>query len=230
MSGVSNEGKSTTTRDLALVYATSGQKVLVIDTDLRNPSLGRLFGVRPSRGLTEVLVHEAEFQDCVEAVTLPEGGSGSLDVLMRGMHISDGVNLLASRSMREFLDEAKRAYDVVLLDTAPLLMVADSTPLLPLADCVLIVARFGIVNRRNANSLISIIERLGDVKFAGLIANGYSVSSRGYDYGYGYYGTEESKPKGNDRTPSSATTSNAGEPPGSTQVDGPSEASTVSTD
>lgn len=224
-SALPREGKSTITRDLALVYAESGERVLVIDTDLRRPSMNQMFGLKAEKGLAHVLRGELALAEAAQHGVGPEptahasvngdepapangggsasahgvpGSGGSLDVLAHGELVDDPVVLLSSERMMALLEEAEEAYDVVLLDTPPVLTVADGVPLLELVDCVLVVARLGQTTRHIADRLNDLIEhRLSGVNFAGVIANdrrkkfddeGYGSYGR---HGYGYY---QSKP------------------------------------
>ena len=180
------EGKTTVTRDLALVYAKAGQRVLLIDGDLRHGALGDRLGIIAAHGLAEVLVQEISLADAVVHIDLDEGAdNGSLDVLVGGT-FADPSNVLGARRMREFLQQAGEEYDVVLLDTAPLLLVADATPLLPIVDAVLVVARLGRLSKQDAAALTAIIARVGEVNLSGLIVNGVERGRSSYAYGYGY--------------------------------------------
>jgi Mrp family chromosome partitioning ATPase len=206
------EGKSTVTRDLALVYAETGERVLVIDGDLRRPSMERLFGLKAERGLVQILrgeatLHEAALPairspEVVQASTNGNGAgpahhdpqqSGLVDVLAHGEVIESPLGLLSSEPMTTLLAEASQLYDVVLLDTPPVLTVADTVPLLEVVDSVLLVARLGYTTRHAAGRFNDLIGRLSGVNFSGVIANdrrekfddeGYGSYGR---YGYGYY-------------------------------------------
>jgi Mrp family chromosome partitioning ATPase/capsular polysaccharide biosynthesis protein len=222
------EGKSTVTRDLALVYAETGERVLVIDGDLRRPSMERLFGLKAERGLAQLLRGEATLAqsalpasrppDVVAASTNGNGSGpapahhnpqrqGLVDVLPHGEVIESPLGLLSSEAMMTLLAEAAELYDVVLLDTPPVLTVADTVPLLEVVDSVLLVARIGHTTRHAAGRFTDLIGRLSEVNFSGVIANdrrekfddeGYGSYGR---YGYGYYqGTKRDKQKASSPT------------------------------
>jgi Mrp family chromosome partitioning ATPase len=171
----------------------------------------RLFGLESGNGLVQVLRGEVALPEVtLRAVPrrIAEGSAnghgpasqngdprkgGSVDVLTHGERVDNPVGLLSSERMTMLLDEASRAYDVVLLDTSPVLTVADSVPLLEVVDSVLVVTRLGQTTRQSADRFTDLIERLSDVNFAGVIANdrreqfddeGYGSYGR---YGYGYY-------------------------------------------
>jgi Mrp family chromosome partitioning ATPase/capsular polysaccharide biosynthesis protein len=197
------EGKSTLTRDLAIIYAEAGSRVLVIDCDLRRPSMERLFGVEPERGLVHILrdgapladvavrgaptavSDEAEQADPVAQMSIGLHLDGFVDVVTHGEIVDSPLGLTSSDQMRRLLEESAAAYDLVLIDTAPLLVVADTVPLLEVVDGVLLVARLGKTTRAAAMRFGELIERLGAVNLFGVIAN--DLRSENED-GYGYYG------------------------------------------
>jgi Mrp family chromosome partitioning ATPase len=210
------EGKSTVTRDLALVYAESGRRVLVIDGDLRRPSMARMFGIKTARGLVQILTGEASLSEvAIVAVVAPEhaessanghgltgspggrvaskatngGGpphAGSVDVVAHGTRLHNPLALLSSDRMVALLEEAAKVYDIVLLDTPPVLAVADSVPLMEVVDSVVLVARLGRTTRAAANRFRELIERLSIGTFSGVVAN--DMRSRFADEGYGSHG------------------------------------------
>jgi succinoglycan biosynthesis transport protein ExoP len=213
------EGKSTVTRDLALIYAEAGLKVLVIDGDLRQPSMKRLLGVKGEYGVVHVLRDDVPLREAVVTVTgLPAGDAsgrhgkglalnghappaqapGTLDVLSHGERLSSPLALLSSQRMVELLNEASAEYDIVLIDTPPSLAIADTVPLLDVVDQVLVVARLGQTTRTAAGRLREIIERIEDVNFVGIVANDrredtemrYGTYGR---YGYDYRGLAQSQ-------------------------------------
>jgi Mrp family chromosome partitioning ATPase len=215
-SGLPAEGKSTVARDLALAYAEANERVLLIDADLRRPSIGKLVGVQAERGLTHVLRGETSPGEVVVSVYPANGhssatngsgspvgplaprASGSLDVLLHGDVLDNPAPLLATPAMATLLSSARERYDVVIIDTAPVLAVADTLPLLELVDGVLLVARLGQSTRDVATRVNEAIRRAARAHVAGVVANdmrdrylgtgGYSslYSARRGGYGYGY--------------------------------------------
>jgi Mrp family chromosome partitioning ATPase/capsular polysaccharide biosynthesis protein len=215
VSALPQEGKSTIIRALALVYAETGARVLVIDADLRRPSVERLFGVKPNYGLVQVLRGERSLEEAaVHAATTAQTGNGSappqgangasaaangnaayatdgiaaVDLLCHGEEFGNAVALMSSPRMQHVLDQARERYDIVLIDTPPLLSVADATPLLERVDGVLVVVRLGKLTRHTASRLRQLLERLSDVNVCGVIANDQRKQPdggyRGYSYGY----------------------------------------------
>ena len=131
------DGTTTVLANLALTMAEAGQRVLVVEADLRRPRAADMFGVQRTDGLSNVLARRAEADDVVQH------GEGGVDVLPSGPIPPNPGQLLASPRMVELLDELRPAYDAILLDTSPVLPVADATVLAPLADGVVLVVRAG---------------------------------------------------------------------------------------
>ena len=213
-SAVPGEGKSTVAGNLALVCVESGERVLLIDADLRRPSIFEWLGIDAEVGLTHVLRGEASLPDAVVTLQLADGarpsenGSsprgapvsdprsrGVLDVLVHGDVLEDPAPLLASRAMAATLDAVGRRYDVVIVDTAPILAVADTVPMLSAVDAVLLVARLEVTTRDAAERLTEVLERVPHANVLGVVANdvrdtfldrGYGGLYSGRRGGYGY--------------------------------------------
>jgi len=132
-----SEGKSTTVCNLGLALAEAGTSVLILDADLRRPSVARCLGVDGTIGLTNVLVNRVR----IERAVLPL--APALDVLPSGLMPPNPSELLGSDRMVNLLAELRRSYDVILVDTSPLLPVTDAAVLAPRADGVLIMVRYG---------------------------------------------------------------------------------------
>jgi capsular exopolysaccharide synthesis family protein len=134
------EGKSLTSANLALTMAQELQRrVILVDADLRKPSLQTLFGLPPGPGLAEYLVGAAELKDVMRF--LPEH---NLTVIHAGTAPTNPAELLGSTAMRRLLDQLRSRYDRVLLDTPPVLPLADVAVLAPLVDGSLMVVRAGV--------------------------------------------------------------------------------------
>lgn len=129
-----SEGKSTTVINLARVIAKDGKRVIVVDADLRRPTLHRAFSVAPERGLTSVLLKHASLEDIV----LPTACEG-LSIVPSGPHPPDPTHTLRSSQFRNLIEGLKQRADVVLIDTPPILAVADALAVAPLVDAVLMV-------------------------------------------------------------------------------------------
>ena len=137
-SAIPNEGKSTVAINLAFTLAESDAKVLLIDCDLRNPTLRRLLRVRPEYkgGLTALLTGTAELKDCI--FNYPKM---KCDVLLAGATPPNPVELLSSPQMKDLLDQLGNNYDYIICDTPPVSIVTDAAALSRFCDGVLLVVR-----------------------------------------------------------------------------------------
>lgn len=222
-SAMPGEGKSTVVRNLALAYREAGKRVVAVDLDLRHPTLARMFGTPPARGMTEVLRHEASVEDvtlhigvgvrALDGATLQEvsrhdawnggsnghsgngNGSGAtaIALLLSGARPANPPGVLASDRLIEVLNDLRERYDVVLIDSAPVLAVTDTVPLLRYADAALFVGRLGITTRDTAKRLQEFLARVPDLNLLGVVANDLSrleAGAYGYEYGYYAYGDE----------------------------------------
>jgi len=173
------EGKSTTAANLAVVFAQQGKQVLLIDADLRKPTVHYTFRLQNIHGLTSVLLRNATLQ---EAVSISE--IDHLDVLTSGPIPPNPAELLSSRSMVELLKEAYDQYDIVLIDSPPLLAVADAQILANQVDASIMVVASGKTEREAAlkgkESLLS-----AKSKLLGVVLNGKPQKDSHYYYYYG---------------------------------------------
>lgn len=219
------EGKSTTTRNLALAYHEAGVSVCVVDADLRRPSQRRLFHLPDVHvGLTDVLVGQAALDEAlveipVSEAVVPRGAAGRttaseadparFSLLHSGLEPANPQAVLASEPTRELIEELKRRFDLVLIDTPPLLVVTDAVPLVVEADGVVVVGR---VNQTNRDSASKVAELLGRTRANVLGVVGNDVSGFGqkagqyayYGYGYGHEDERPTRRAGKARSASSA--------------------------
>ncbi len=181
------DGKSTVSVNLAKADASVGQRVLLIEADMRRPRLGGLLGIDSEHGLAAYLSDPAvSFDDVANSfpVTNRTNGGGApatMDVIVAGKVPSNPSELINSQRMRDLLTQAEAQYDLVVVDTSPAGMVADAIPLMSQATAVLIVGRVGRVTGSEAGSLRQQLERI-DAPTFGLVAN-----FAGSDSAYGYY-------------------------------------------
>jgi Mrp family chromosome partitioning ATPase/capsular polysaccharide biosynthesis protein len=216
-SAMPGEGKSTVTRNLALAFRETGKRVAVVEGDLRHPALAKLFGVHSGPGLTEILTDDVRLSEVTlpVATTLPgfdelsrltegaENGNGngvgptgerpgSVTLLLAGAKPANPPAVLASARVVEVIDALRESHDIVLIDSAPLLAVTDTVPLLRYADAAIFVGRLGVTTRDTAKRLSEFLARIPDAAVLGMVANDLSqFEATGYGYGYGYgYGDE----------------------------------------
>jgi len=181
-SATPGEGKSTIACHLAIANADRGKKTLLVDGDLRRPSLHTKFGLSPREGLSNVLTGELPWQD----VVLPVEGRPNLSVLPAGLGSHRAADLIGPR-LATLLDEFAKEYDLVILDSPPLLGFAECLQMATAADGVLIISLAGETKRRAVAEVISVLSRLR-ANIVGVVLNQVSrnTSADGYSY-YGYY-------------------------------------------
>jgi capsular exopolysaccharide synthesis family protein len=181
-SAAPGEGKTTIAAHLAIANADRGKKTLLVDGDLRRPSVHAKFGLTPREGLSNVLTGELQWQDVVMQIE----GRPNLSVLPAGPGSHRAADLIGPR-LSTLLDEFAKEYDLVILDSPPLLGFAECLQMATAADGVLIISRAGDTKRRAVAEVISVLNRLR-ANIIGVILNQVSqnTSSDGYSY-YGYY-------------------------------------------
>jgi capsular exopolysaccharide synthesis family protein len=185
-SSVSGEGKTTTAANLAVALARSGHRVVLVDNDLRRPSLHTLFGLDNAVGFTSVLLRDADLADAVQAVE----SEPRLSVIASGPRPPDPSVLLSPNFTRGFFEELRARYDYVVLDTPPLLPVADAMVASESADAVVFVVRAGSTTRRQVHRAVELLQRLDILLLGTLLTHTGDDGGYGelYGYGYGYIG------------------------------------------
>lgn len=190
-SSIPNDGKSLTTSNLAIALALGGARVLLIDADLRKGVQHQRFNVTAAAGLTEFLRGSEPWTALVQTTSTP-----NLTLMPRGATTGHSGELLLQPITKQFLDEAKAAYDYVIIDTPPVMAADDVSCLAPLVDGVLFVIRAQHTSARVARAALEVLYQRG-VKVLGLVFN--SVSASGSEYYYyqyhDYYGRTDSAAK-----------------------------------
>jgi succinoglycan biosynthesis transport protein ExoP len=177
-----SEGKSTVAAHLAATHAGQHKRTLLIDGDLRRPSVHRLYQVPNSVGLSNVLLQQISWRDAVIRMDLPEG----LDVLPAGPSTRRASDLIGT-GLAELIEEATREYDLVVLDAPPLLGFAEPLQMATAVDGVIVVARAGDTSRKALSSVIGTLQRLR-ANLVGVVLNEvHREVSAGYYYYYGHY-------------------------------------------
>ncbi len=203
------EGKSTVASSLAAANAAAGRRTLLVECDLRRPSLPARLSVKRSPGLTDYLAGEAGAAEILQVVTLSEvdpvfkgdkgpvagagagAGAGStvagrLAVIAAGSHSVRPAELLGSQRFRDFLEQVCAAYDTVVLDTPPLLSVADTLEIVPLVDSILLCIRADQTTRDEARAVKDALAQLPK-RTTGIVVTGLKP---GREHDYGYYSHE----------------------------------------
>ncbi len=179
-SATPGEGKSSTAVNLALMLAQSGQRVVLVDADLRRPSTGEYLGLESSVGLSTLLTHQVELGDVLQ----PYGSSG-LHVLASGRVPPNPSELLGSRTMEVLVADLKRLFDFVVIDAPPVLPVTDPTVLASRVNGVLFVASVdGRVSNHAVQAALLRLDAVG-ARVLGTVANRVRVGRKAAQY-YGY--------------------------------------------
>jgi succinoglycan biosynthesis transport protein ExoP len=174
-----SEGKSTVAAHLAAIHAGQGKRTLLIDGDLRRPSVHRLYQVPNSVGLSNVLLQQISWRDAVVRMPEPIG----LDVLPAGPSTRRASDLIGT-ALAELVEEATREYDLVVLDAPPLLGFAEPLQMATAVDGVIVVARAGDTSRTALSSVITTLARLR-ANLVGVVLNEvHREVSPGYYYSY----------------------------------------------
>jgi tyrosine-protein kinase len=190
-SSTPGDGKSTVSLHLAFAAATAGSRVLLIEADLRHPTLGRRLGLPADRGLSQLLAGQIKgFSQAVHRVPVPtrrsDGvGAFSLDALLSGPIPPNPADLIESDRMQRVLEAARERYDLVVIDTPPTSVVSDTIPLVKRVSGVIVVCRLGRTTRDSARHLREQLENL-EANLLGVVVNGIGRQTAGYGYGYAY--------------------------------------------
>lgn len=178
-SSIAGEGKSTTSINLASTIAEGGEKVLLIDADLRRSTVATYLNIEGSVGLTTVLIGRASLGDVVQPI-----GTGTFHVIAAGEIPPNPAELLASEAMKQLLDEATAAYDTVVIDAAPLLPVTDAAILSTITGGALVVAGSGVATVPELENAIDTLDQVNGATL-GIVLNKAKVSTGdGYYYQY----------------------------------------------
>lgn len=180
-SALPGEGKSTTAVNLAIALAELGSRVLLVDGDLRRPSVAKYLGIEGAVGLTTVLLGTASFDDVVQP-----WGASNLDVLASGVVPPNPSELVGSFAMENFLEMVRPRYDVILIDSAPLLPVTDAAVLGRQVGGAILVANAKKLRREQLKSAMAALDRI-NCRVLGVVFNG--VDQKDLD-SYKLYGYE----------------------------------------
>ncbi|MCF2525902.1 polysaccharide biosynthesis tyrosine autokinase [Yinghuangia soli] len=185
-SALPGEGKTNTAVNLALSLAEAGQRVCLVDADLRNPCVAKTLGLVQSAGLTTLLIGHAERDD-----VLQRGTDDNLVVLTSGPIPPNPAEILASMRMRQILEDLGRDFDIVIVDSAPLLPVADTLGLAPIVDGAILVVRAGRTRADSVEAAIGALRGVSASILGTVLSMAQLSGARGYGYGYGNPGARE---------------------------------------
>ena len=173
------EGKSITILNLAISFAETGKKVLLVDADLRRPALARLLIEKATPGLSNVLADQADLREAIRP-----GVYTNLDVMFAGDVPPNPSELLSSEKMQKLVEELSGEYDYILIDTPPVNVVSDCCIIANMLDGVLLLARQGRSRKDGIKQAVNQL-KLTDAKLLGYVLNGVTVKAKSY-YRYGY--------------------------------------------
>ena len=198
-SALEQEGKSTTTANLAVALARAGQRVALVDLDLRRPFLHHFFDLQGRPGLTQITLGQAELADVLApfAFTARDGGAenwngngngtrinaGELVVLGSGPIPPNPGEFVGSAAIARVLEDLRKLFDTVLIDSPPALQVGDAISLSAHVDALVVVCRMKIVRRPVLNELRRVLDASRAAKLGFILAD--AESEDGYGYGYG---------------------------------------------
>ncbi len=179
-SSAPKEGKSTTISNLAITVAQGGQKVLLIDCDLRRPVLHAVFGYNKEPGITNYLVGRALVDDIIRTSPIR-----NLDIVTSGTIPPNPSELIGSSRMKEFLADMQTRYDLILIDTPPVIAVTDAQIVSTLVDGMILVVSSGVTQTELAKRSKDLILKVGG-KVVGLVLNNFDIYNTYGSY-YKYY-------------------------------------------
>lgn len=173
-------GKSFVTSNMAVVLANAGKKVLLIDTDLRKGRIHNAFGLSNKAGLSEYLA-----QQDITQPTIHHGVIENLDVICRGKNVTHSSELLMGERFKHLLDTVKGQYDIVVIDTAPILAITDSAIIGKYVGTSLLIAYYGVNTVKDIELSLKRFKQ-NDIEITGVILNGIDAKSDDYNYVYEY--------------------------------------------
>ena len=181
-SAMPSDGKSTTIANLAVTIAQQGQKVLLVDADLRRPTIHQIMEVKNQYGLTSLLTK----RESPEVAILPTHRANNLYILPSGPIPPNPSELLGSKMMEDLIMELSKVYDLILFDTPPVLAVTDAQVLGSRCDGVIIVIRSQQTEKKYLVKAKELLDRT-NVNAIGVVIN--EVDQKDVNYGY-YYGSD----------------------------------------
>ena len=176
-----NEGKTTTVSNLAVSFANLNKKVLLIDCDLRNPSIHKMFRLNNIYGLTDILAKDRAVDKCIQETELE-----NLYVLTAGAIPPNPAEILSSEKMKNLIEDLKNIYDYIFIDTPPIGLVTDAGVLSSFTDGVVLVVKSESVEKKYLEETKKKLDAV-DARILGAILNSYKSEQKDYNY-YSYYG------------------------------------------
>ncbi|MFZ7121498.1 MAG: CpsD/CapB family tyrosine-protein kinase [Eubacteriaceae bacterium] len=180
-SSLQSEGKSTIAANYAITLVQSGKKVLIIDCDLRRPNIHRVFNLPNSNGLINLLIKETTLEQSIKSTEVKD-----LYAIVSGPIPPNPSEMLESNRMRELITSIKGHFDVVIIDSPPVIPVTDAMIISNLVDGTLVTIALGQIEREVFKRTIECLENVG-ANIIGTVVNKVPTSERYYaSYGYNY--------------------------------------------
>ncbi len=183
------EGKSSTIANLAVSIAQTGKSVIVIDADMRNPTQHKLFGLDNGQGLSVALLQDQDYRKYVKETAVP-----GVMVLTGGPIPPNPAELVGSKRMKGLIEEFSQEYDMVLIDTPPIIAVTDAALLVQDVDGVILVLAAGEVNKDYALRAKEQLDKVG-ARILGAVLNKVDMKTNEYYYYYEYHGSDDTTKK-----------------------------------
>jgi capsular exopolysaccharide synthesis family protein len=185
------EGKTTVSVNLAITMTFSGKKVVLIDADLRKPRLQQIFQLNNTVGFSDVVSSRIGFHDAIQMVTSSgndPGGRRGLSVVTSGGTTANALGLMDAGNLRERIEQLAKEFDMVIIDSPPVLSVSDPLMIAPIVDGVILVLNTGVVMERDAQCAKQRLEQAG-ARLLGVVMNRFSEKRHGPGYHpyQGYY-------------------------------------------
>lgn len=175
------EGKSTLAANVAIVFAQAGKRVLLVDADMRKPTMHYTFAKTLSPGLSQLLTRRSVLERVIKNT-----GIKGLELVTCGTIPINPAELLGTRAMDDLITEMKSRYDIIIFDAPPILLVADAQILSSKSDGTILVVNSGKTEKKNVIRAIGLLQT-SKANVLGTILNNYKLE-KGHDY-YNYYGT-----------------------------------------
>ncbi|MCA0756501.1 CpsD/CapB family tyrosine-protein kinase [Paenibacillus sp. N4] len=178
------EGKSTTITNLAITFAQSERKVILIDADLRKPTAHHTFTLSNRLGLSSVLSQQSSLEEVIQITDIP-----NLEVITSGAIPPNPAEMMGSKRMTALIEQLRGMYDIILIDTPPLLAVTDAQIVSTKSDGVILVVDQGKVKRDIAKKAVQSLENV-NARILGVVLNNVKRKANEEAYYY-YYGAQE---------------------------------------
>ena len=192
-SSIPGEGKTSCSLNLSIVIAQGGSRILLVDSDMRHPSINKPFKISHERGLKEYLENKLDFDSIVQQTSVE-----NLSIVTSGSIPHNPVELLSAGGITRFMEEARARFDKIILDSPPLIAVSDPLIVAKLVDGVVVVVKGAVVSRETVSAAIKKLENI-DARILGIVLNNVELPREKYYYSY-YHG-DSVKRKKKERVP-----------------------------